>query len=120
MDDRDGSPTYGSQPGLVVPIVDGRGKSRSCHNCPLGSWGGSGVKAAELVAGLESTWGMIDQALASWTPADLGHAFLPPASLNEAERSIFGERTLQQFMNHRLQNVMADVTIFSSVNGAVA
>ncbi len=33
------------------------------------------LKADELVAGLESTWGMIAQALASFTPADLGHVF---------------------------------------------
>src|SRR5262250_437855 len=33
------------------------------------------LEAAELVAGLESTWGMIAQALGRWTPADLGHVF---------------------------------------------
>jgi hypothetical protein len=52
------------------------------------------LEAAKLVVGLESTWGMISEALASFTPADLGHVFPPPASLSEAERSIFGERTL--------------------------
>ena len=39
--------------------------------------------AAELVAGLEKTWAMIEAALARRTPADLGELF--PA-LNEAER----------------------------------
>jgi uncharacterized damage-inducible protein DinB len=62
------------------------------------------LEAASLVAGLESTWGMIDQALASWTPADLGHVFLPPASLSGAERSSFGERTLPWIVWHALEH----------------
>ncbi len=62
------------------------------------------LKADELVAGLESTWGMIAQALARWTPADLGHVFSPPASLSEGERSIFGERTLQWIVWHVLEH----------------
>lgn len=39
--------------------------------------------AAELVAGLEKTWQMIEQALARLTPADLFESFPP---LSEAER----------------------------------
>ncbi len=62
------------------------------------------LKADELVAGLESTWGMIAEALARWTPADLGHVFSPPASLSEAGRSIFGERTLQWIVWHVLEH----------------
>ncbi len=62
------------------------------------------LEAASLVAGLESTWGMIAQALARWTPADLGHVFPPPASLREEERSIFGERTLQWIVWHVLEH----------------
>jgi hypothetical protein len=56
---------------------------------PIMHWGpGEGVEPsaleeASLVAGPESTWGLITQALASWTPADLGHVFSPPASLSE-------------------------------------
>ena len=57
-------------------------------------------KADELVAGLESTWGMIAQALASFTPTDLGRVFAPPASLSEAEKRAFGERTLQWIVWH--------------------
>ncbi|MFL5703077.1 MAG: DinB family protein, partial [Ktedonobacteraceae bacterium] len=34
--------------------------------------------AAELVAGLESTWQMIQDALAHWTPADLEQVFQKP------------------------------------------
>lgn len=62
------------------------------------------LKAAGLVAGLESTWDMSAQALASFTPAELGHVFPPPASLSEAERSIFGERTLQWIVWHVLEH----------------
>ena len=39
--------------------------------------------AAELVAGLEQTWQLIEQTLARLTPADLGQVFPP---LDEAER----------------------------------
>src|SRR5690349_23836868 len=39
--------------------------------------------AAELVAGLEKTWQMIEQTLARLTPADLGQEFPP---LDDAER----------------------------------
>lgn len=52
-------------------------------------------KAAELVAALEATWGMIDDALACWTPADLEHRFSPPTVLSEAEQRYWGELTRQ-------------------------
>jgi uncharacterized damage-inducible protein DinB len=42
-----------------------------------------GHTAAELVAGLEKTWQMIEEALARLTPADLEQVFAP---LTEAER----------------------------------
>jgi uncharacterized damage-inducible protein DinB len=58
------------------------------------------LKADELVAGLESTWGMIAQALESFTPSDMEHVFSPPAFLSEAEKRIFGERTLQWIFWH--------------------
>jgi uncharacterized damage-inducible protein DinB len=62
------------------------------------------LEAAELVAGLESTWGMIAEALARWTPADLGYVFSPPAALSEAERRIFGELTRQWILWHVLEH----------------
>ena len=43
------------------------------------------LAAAELVAGLESTSGMIADALARWTAADLGQVFSPPVILSDAE-----------------------------------
>ncbi|MFI5272210.1 MAG: DinB family protein, partial [Ktedonobacterales bacterium] len=60
--------------------------------------------AAELVAGLEATWGMIERALARWTVADLGHVFNPPATLTEAERQIFGPSTRQEILFHVLRH----------------
>jgi hypothetical protein len=42
--------------------------------------------AVSLVAGLVSTWDMIAEALVSWTAADLGYVFQPPAALREDER----------------------------------
>ena len=62
------------------------------------------LDAAELVAGLEATWRMIAEALARWTPADLGHVFPPPASLTEEDRSWFGELTLQWIVWHVLEH----------------
>lgn len=60
--------------------------------------------AAELVAGLEETWRIIADALARWTPADLGHIFPSPARLSEEERRIFGERTRQWIIWHVLEH----------------
>lgn len=62
--------------------------------------------AAELVAGLEATWGMIEGPLARWTVADLGHVFDPPATLTEAERRIFGPSTRQEIIFHVLRHDM--------------
>lgn len=62
--------------------------------------------AAELVAGLEATWGMIERTLARWTVADLGHVFDPPASLTERERQIFGPSTRQEIIFHVLRHDM--------------
>ncbi len=60
--------------------------------------------AAELVAGLEATWAMIEGALARWTTADLGHVFNQPASLTERERRIFGPSTRQEIIFHVLRH----------------
>jgi hypothetical protein len=60
--------------------------------------------AAELVAGLEATWSMIDGALARWTVADLGQMVDLPATLSEAERQIFGPSTRQEIIFHVLRN----------------
>jgi uncharacterized damage-inducible protein DinB len=60
--------------------------------------------AAELVAGLEATWGMIEGTLARWTVADLGYVFNPPAALTDAERKIFGPNTRQEILFHVLRH----------------
>jgi uncharacterized damage-inducible protein DinB len=62
--------------------------------------------AAELVAGLEATWGMIEDALARWTVADLGYVFNPPDALTEAERQTFGPSTRQEIVWHVLRHDM--------------
>ena len=61
---------------------------------------------AELVAGLEATWGMIAATLARWTVADLGQVFAPPPSLTERERAIFGPNTRQEIIFHVLRHDM--------------
>jgi uncharacterized damage-inducible protein DinB len=60
--------------------------------------------AAELVAGLDTTWEMIAGSLARWTVADLGRVFDPPASLSERERKIFGPSTRQEIIFHVLRH----------------
>lgn len=62
------------------------------------------LEAAELVAGLESTWQMIADALARWTPADLEHLFPSPPSLSEEWRRIFPERTRKWMIWHVLEH----------------
>jgi uncharacterized damage-inducible protein DinB len=59
---------------------------------------------AELVAGLEATWAVIEQSLACSTVADLGHVFEPPSTLTEAERKIFGPSTRQEISFHVLRH----------------
>ncbi|HEV2237413.1 MAG TPA: DinB family protein [Ktedonobacterales bacterium] len=62
--------------------------------------------AAELVAGLEATWGMIEAALNRWTVADLEQVIEQPASLTERERTIFGPSTRQWIIFHVLRHDM--------------
>lgn len=64
----------------------------------------SPLEAAELVAGLEATWGMIAEALARWTPADLERVFSPPSALSEEERDMFGNLTLRWIVWHVLEH----------------
>lgn len=69
----------------------------------LTNWDGEGQperSPAELVAGLEATWAVIEDTLAHRTIADLAHVFAPPASLTEAEREIFGPITRQEIIWH--------------------
>jgi uncharacterized damage-inducible protein DinB len=56
--------------------------------------------AAELVAGLEATWRMVEDALAHWTPADLEHVFPLPPFLSEEERRTFRPYTRQWIIWH--------------------
>jgi hypothetical protein len=64
----------------------------------------SPLVASELVVGLESTWGMIADALARWTAADLERVFPPPASLSEEEKKLFGAWTRQRIIWHVLEH----------------
>jgi uncharacterized damage-inducible protein DinB len=59
--------------------------------------------AVELVAGLEMTWQMIQQALARWTPADLEQTFQNPY-LSEAERKAKPARSRQWIIWHVLEH----------------
>ena len=59
---------------------------------------------AELVAGLEESWHLIANALARWTPADLGQLFLTPAFLSEEERQFFPPQTRQWIIWHVLEH----------------
>ncbi|HEY7357997.1 MAG TPA: DinB family protein [Ktedonobacterales bacterium] len=60
--------------------------------------------AAELVAGLEATWRLIQDTLARWTPADLGRVFPCPPDASEMERRNIPERTRQWIIWHVLEH----------------
>ncbi|HET9112093.1 MAG TPA: DinB family protein, partial [Ktedonobacterales bacterium] len=60
--------------------------------------------ATELVAGLESTWRMIADALNRWTPADLAEMIQPPAALREEEREFFPPRSRHWIIWHTLEH----------------
>ncbi|MBV9230837.1 MAG: DinB family protein [Chloroflexi bacterium] len=77
---------------------------------PIAHWDPQDVEAvslrspAELVAGLESTWQMIRDALSRWTADDLGHIFQPPAALREDERENFPPFSRQWIVWHVLEH----------------
>ena len=58
----------------------------------------------ELLAGLDSTWQMIADALDRWTPADLSRIFSPPDALTEEERDVFGPTSMQWIIWHVLEH----------------
>jgi len=62
------------------------------------------LDAPALVAGLETTWRMIADALDRWTPADLAHTFSPPAVMSEEERNMFGDLSRQWIIWHVLEH----------------
>lgn len=61
-------------------------------------------ETADLVAGLEDSWHLIVDALARWTPADLGQLFPTPAFLSEEERQFFPPQTRQWIIWHVLEH----------------
>jgi uncharacterized damage-inducible protein DinB len=74
---------------------------------PIARWDGDespARAAAELVDGLEATWQMVQDALARWTPADLGQIIPVPSSLSEAEQRIFTSYTRQWIIWHVLEH----------------
>lgn len=73
---------------------------------PLEAWDGNeepSRSAAELVAGLESTWQMIQDALAHWTSADLDQVFQRPY-LGEGEQGDKPRRSRQWIIWHLLEH----------------
>ena len=58
------------------------------------------LNAAALVEGLDSTWEMVADALASWTPADLAEVFPAPSALSEREQEFFGSNSRQWIIWH--------------------
>lgn len=62
------------------------------------------LDAPGWVAGLETTWQMIQDALGRWTAADLDEVFAPPAALKEEERECFPPQTRQWMIWHVLEH----------------
>ncbi len=62
------------------------------------------LSAADLVAGLESTWQMIADALGRWTADDLPAVFDPPAAMSAEERAMFSSFSRQWIIWHVLEH----------------
>ncbi len=75
----------------------------SAELVPLEKWDEEGMparSATELVTGLESTWHMIQDALTSWTPADLEQGFQRPGDQTDKPR----QRSRQWIIWHLLEH----------------
>ena len=87
----------------------------SADLAPLGLWDENEEEplrpATELVAGLEMTWQMIQDALARWTPADLEQIFPP-----HGERTV--ARSRQYIIWHVLEHDIHHGGELSSILGA--
>ncbi len=96
----------------------------SAELAPIAHWDPSDsveqppLDAAELVAGLESTWQMIDSALARWTAADLGAMFSPPASMSAEEREMFGDTSRKWIIWHVLEHEILHTGELSAALGS--
>ena len=77
------------------------------------------LTASELVAGLEATWRMVEDALARWTPADLGQVFQPPAALRPEERDSYPPFSRQWIIWHVLEHEIHHGGELSSALGAL-
>ncbi len=62
------------------------------------------LSAAELVSGLEATWGMVHDALERWNPTHLDEVFQAPAALREEERDLFPPVSRQWIIWHVLEH----------------
>lgn len=62
------------------------------------------LDASELVAGLDSSWRMIEDALNRWTADDLPQVFSPPAAMSEEERKMFGDMSRQWMIWHVMEH----------------
>jgi uncharacterized damage-inducible protein DinB len=62
------------------------------------------VEASELVAALNSSWEMVADALARWTPSDLQQVIHPPATLSDEEQQAFGDALRGWIIWHVLEH----------------
>jgi uncharacterized damage-inducible protein DinB len=62
------------------------------------------TEASELVAGFESTWEMINDTLARWTPSDLDQIVPPASQLSDEEKIMYGSQTRQWILWHVLEH----------------
>lgn len=74
---------------------------------PLAAWDEEGAparSASELVTGLESTWQMIQDALASWTPADLEQTFQRPEDQSDKPEHRSRQWIIWHLLEHDLHH----------------
>ena len=58
------------------------------------------IQPVELIAGLQSTWEMVANALAQWTSSDLGRVIAPPKTLSQEEQVAYGNTPVDWIIWH--------------------
>ena len=89
---------------------------------PLAEWDEPEAPArssAELVAGLESTWDMIQSALAHWTPADLEQVFHDSEDQTDRNREFSRQWILWHLLEHDLHHG-GELSIILGMHGVPA
>lgn len=87
---------------------------------PSGAMEPPRIASTELVAGLTSTWAMVEVALTRWTLSDLSRNFSPPSTLSDEEREIFGDAPRDWIIWHVFEHEIhhgGEISLVLGMNG---